>query len=330
MRHINLGHGVRVARRRGEGLQVSSRELALPWSVRAGPHVGSAVLWEGEAYEVVSRTTDEHGDHWSLEPWPSSEAMRTVFRVDGAWVDSMAHDREDARRTRVWRLLALPISPILALAPAPIQTQWSRQWGFPAHEATAVSAVFELAAGFVGVVQAFSAGIGGNWFLPPGLRFMVVIGPLIAIEGLVRLSVSVAQSEPMGSVIGLPLALLRGRSRPPARRSAAAERPQLAMVALVTALACIAPRRYQERWGRRLNTRPIWFTILGAGAELLGGWVNLEGASAGDGSIQLAANLFFLIESLVRFALVVMTGRPVGSLLGLPLSPLLDRLIPGD
>ena len=93
-------------------------------------------------------------------------------------------------------------------------------------------------------------------------------------------------------------------------------------------LACLAPGRTQERWGRHLEVRPAWFTILGAGAELVGGVVNLEQSSPDEATLQLLVNLFFMIEGVARCFLLVVRGRPVGSLLGVPLGPILERWIP--
>ena len=39
-------------------------------------------------------------------------------------------------------------------------------------------------------------------------------------------------------------------------------------------------------------------------------------------------NLFFIIEAVTRLGWVVRTGEPLGSVLGLPLTPLLERVLP--
>jgi hypothetical protein len=333
--------------------------------------------------------------------------MRTVFSLDASWVSSVAGEQCSGRRAAALRRWTLPLLPVLALAPAAFQRRWRSAWGFPSELATGVSALLELAIGGFGVVQAFVAALQGGWFLPDPLRPLVVFGPLMSLEGLLRLHASMALSEPMGSAVGLPLMLFeRARNGPlprpipqptavddergvlelmskvqrpdwvpegvlhyrdrryrlrsvvrvgsgwcyqfervedgadgprlrlvPAVSQVQPEEPvrspRLLTIAMITALACLAPRQYQERWARSVGTRPIWFTVLGAGAELLGGWFNLRQA-AGDERGMLAVNLFFVAEAVVRFALLVITGRPVGSLLGIPVRPLLDRLMPEE
>jgi hypothetical protein len=98
-------------------------------------------------------------------------------------------------------------------------------------------------------------------------------------------------------------------------------------VVLLTAATTLAPRRFQERWADQLNLRPVWLTIFGASAELLGGFTNLR-AGASSGSILVILDLFFVVEAVIRFASVIVSGRPMGSLLGLPLTPILERFLP--
>jgi hypothetical protein len=44
--------------------------------------------------------------------------------------------------------------------------------------------------------------------------------------------------------------------------------------------------------------------------------------------LALLLNLFFVFEAVVRFSSVVLKGRPQGSLFGLPLVPILERILP--
>jgi hypothetical protein len=401
-----VGHGVSVAPFGDGGWRVCSRSLALPWRTRAGSHPGSAVQWLGEPYEVVAEERSGSETWWILRPWPDSEVMRTAFRLDEAWVEALAAAEEESRRGRVVRWLSVPLAPLLAMAPARLQRQWHDSWGFPAVAATLVSAVLELAAGGVGVVQLLALTFGADWFLTGALRLVAVVGPALSVEALVRLGTAAARGEPMGSVAGLPLVLLfpgtrtprdpprpvvrleddesgaldvfsevvrrdwvhdgvlryRGRAYrlgglemlgsgwryrferiddeavgPPLRLTESNRRPEAAdrdrppsviRTTMVTAAMCMSPRSYQERWAQHLGVRPVWFTLLGAGAELVGGWINLEHRSGDGGSSTLAVNLFFLVEAVTRLALLVSTGRPVGSVLGWAARPLLARMMP--
>jgi hypothetical protein len=66
---------------------------------------------------------------------------------------------------------------------------------------------------------------------------------------------------------------------------------------------------------------------MGASAELIGGWSNLS-AGTGAALLTVVLNLFFVFEAVVRFGSVTFRGQPLGSLLGLPLIPVLDRYLP--
>jgi hypothetical protein len=108
----------------------------------------------------------------------------------------------------------------------------------------------------------------------------------------------------------------------------APQAPNPVRTAVITALVCLAPGSLQERWARHLTIRPAWLTVFGSCAELAGGVVNLETASVERTDLVLLVNLFFMIEGVARLALLAATGRPAGSLLGIPLAPILDRLVP--
>jgi hypothetical protein len=96
---------------------------------------------------------------------------------------------------------------------------------------------------------------------------------------------------------------------------------------LLSIAATLAPRRFQERWAGEIRVRPFWFTLMGASAELLGGLANL-GAPGDQPALKVLINLFFCGEAIVRFSSLVFRGRPLGSVLGLPLAAILDRYLP--
>lgn len=123
------------------------------------------------------------------------------------------------------------------------------------------------------------------------------------------------------------------RLRPPATRPLDAARgrpPSLPRTTVATALACLAPRDLQEAWAPRIGVRPVLLTVLGAGAECCGALVNLQSGAAAGSPLALAVNIGLLVEGVARFSLLVGSGRPVGSLLGLVLRPLLARLLAAD
>ncbi len=404
----DLGHGVTAVPLEDGSWQVESLDIRLPWNQRAGPHVGSAVIWQGTAYEVVSSDHSDSGQRWILRKWPEEEAMRSVFPLDDVWVTSRARAHDEVRRANRLRWWTAPIAPLLALAPSKLQGKWHSEWGFPAIGACQISAVLELAIGGAGVIQILVLAFQGDWFLPGPLKVIALVGPLALVEGFVRMIAAVGHGEPMGSLIGLPLALLSSseppRSRvsvpivhrqddgagvldlvsdihrsdwvadgvlryrdrsyrlmsseqfgrrwlyrfeettgeeerqrlrlwteietaPPAERAAP---PSLVRTTVITAVVCLAPRVYQERWGRHLGVRAAWFTLIGSGAELLGGWVNLGQATSEGSWLLLLVNLYFLAEAVGRIALLVSSGRPVGSIVGWLARPLLERWVPDD
>jgi hypothetical protein len=200
----DLGHGVFVSpAERGE-LVVTSPRLDLKWKTGEGAVRGTTIVWNDQPYEVVSRRAAGAGDQWVLKPWHGEDAMRVVLRLDDEFVNEMASDALAERTGGRNRVATLVLMPILGLAPGSVQRQWQNEWFFPAERATWVSAILELLGGGFGVVQAAALAFGGEWFLPPMLRFLVFIGPFLAIEGLFRM----AQQEPIGSVLGLPFKLL--------------------------------------------------------------------------------------------------------------------------
>jgi len=99
---------------------------------------------------------------------------------------------------------------------------------------------------------------------------------------------------------------------------------------LVTAAVCLAPADQQRRWGDRFDTRPVWFTLAGAGAEIIGSLVNLAATTTATAPLMVAVDALFLLDGLGRLALAAVRQGPVGSLIGWVVAPLIERRLPPD
>jgi hypothetical protein len=259
--------------------------------------VGTAVLLGGLPFEVVDRQRAGSGEAWTLRPWPEDEAMRGVFPLDEAWVAGLERDRLGDRSARL-RWWLLPVVPLLGFAPASLQASWELRWGFPALAATLLSALGELVLATLGIVHTLASAFGGTRMASGPLTWLGLASPLLLLPPASR-----------------PLPATRGRP------------PSLLRTTTATALACLAPRELQEEWGPRIGVRPVLLTVLGAGAECCGALVNLQSGAADGSSFALAVNLAVLVEGVARFVLLIGSGRPVGSLIGPVLRPLLARLL---
>jgi hypothetical protein len=112
-------------------------------------------------------------------------------------------------------------------------------------------------------------------------------------------------------------------------RHAESESPSIVRTALVTVGVTLGPRSDQELWGDYLGVHPMWLTLMGATAELLGGVVNLGNDLGPEASLLVLLDFFLVAEGLLRIG-SALTGRPVGSVFGWVLRPLYRRWLPGE
>ncbi len=404
----DLGFGVFVSPAAGGEFIVTSRELALGWRAASKTLPGTAVLWRERTFEVIAKSPDGGTDRWTLLAWENPSVMRDVVPLDAESIRILAEAAAEELRARRVRRVAVWFLPFLGLLPAPLQKSWERNWGYPAERATWLSAICWMLLGAAGILQLASFAFGGEWFLPVWLRWLVVVGPLLIVEGTVRLILVAADGEPVGSALGLPLYWI-GHSQPqlspvtspnvrlfdeeagvlelvspiyradwdgeailsyhgksfrldrsaqegrewvytfrrsteaalPARRlrlapaptpvgaarSAGPEPPSLVEWTLMSAAITLAPGKDQKIWGRHLDIRPIYFTLVGAAAELIGGLINLRSGGGSSAPLLILLNFFFVTEGAVRFASAI-RGRPMGSIFGWLLRPLYRGRLP--
>jgi len=112
--------------------------------------------------------------------------------------------------------------------------------------------------------------------------------------------------------------------QPPAADSAA---PSFFRTMLITAAVTLGPALDQERWSTELGIRALWLTIVGAGAELVGGISNLQHDLGSTHQLLVVFDFFLVGEGLLRLGSVFI-GRPMGSIFGWVLRPLYRRHLP--
>jgi len=204
---VELGHGVRVVAEGSGALVVWAEGLDLAWRVRAARVPGTAVEWQDGLFEVVECSRGSQVVRWQLEPWDETAVMRLVERLDADEVARTAEEQNQGRqeiRLRRWMTAAIPI---LGFAPGRLQAEWQRRLGYPAMAAVVITSLMEIGAGAIGIIQGVTAGLGGGLWLPWWLAWLVVIGPLMGIEGLIRLQHGSVHSEPLGSFLSFPVQL---------------------------------------------------------------------------------------------------------------------------
>ena len=212
---LDLGNGVRVVAEAAGTLVVWAEDLDLGWRVRSAKLPGTAVDWRGDLLEVVDRSGGGQVARWQLRPWDEAATIRLVEKLDAEEVARWAGERDLGRhesRLRLWMVVAIPV---LGFAPGWLQADWQRRLGYPAMAAVVVTSLMELVAGWVGIIQSLTAGLGGGFWLPWWLSWLVVIGPLMGIEGLIRLQYGIAHGEPLGSALSLPVHLFLKAPAPP-------------------------------------------------------------------------------------------------------------------
>jgi hypothetical protein len=123
------------------------------------------------------------------------------------------------------------------------------------------------------------------------------------------------------------LRLLPPPSLQPLKATGDAEPPSFLKTMLVTAAVTLGPASDQERWAAELGIRAVWLTILGAGAELVGGIANLQNDLGPSQPLLVLLDFYLIGEGLLRLG-SVLVGRSMGSVFGWILRPLYRRFLP--
>jgi hypothetical protein len=124
--------------------------------------------------------------------------------------------------------------------------------------------------------------------------------------------------------------VLRLAPQPPSslpRPVADPDAPSFLRTMLVTAAVTLGPASDQERWSAELGVRAVWLTIMGAGAELVGGVSNLGSDLGSTHQLLVILDFYLVSEGLLRLVSALI-GRPMGSVFGWILRPLYRGYLP--
>jgi len=103
--------------------------------------------------------------------------------------------------------------------------------------------------------------------------------------------------------------------------------PSFVRTMLITAAVTLGPASDQERWSTELGVRAVWLTVMGAGAELVGGIANLQRDLGSTHQLLVLLDFFLVGEGLLRLGSAFI-GRPMGSVFGWVFRPLYRRHLP--
>jgi hypothetical protein len=124
-----------------------------------------------------------------------------------------------------------------------------------------------------------------------------------------------------------PLQLRPPSAQGPAATTAERVAPSLLRTTLITAVVTLGPSADQLRWAAELGINAVWLTVVGAGAELIGGVANLQNDLGHAGGFLILLDYYLVGEGLLRVG-SALTGRPMGSVFGWVLRPLYRGYLP--
>jgi len=159
---------------------------------------GTAVLWEDQYFEVISKDAHAGGVRYTLEPWRENNAIRVSDRYD----DASEAAREDEFRKSVQREQQRKGANLLAIftghLPAIVQNGIANELGVLAPRISLMSIV-----GVYAVIGAIAlvcvSRVIAQQGIPSGL---VIVASILGLENTIRFGIVWTQGRPIGSVIG--------------------------------------------------------------------------------------------------------------------------------
>jgi len=169
-------------------------------SLTNAEHPGTAVVWEGEHWEVVAAEPAGGGVRYRLAPWDERHAIRVRDLYDAETEARRLETRSVDEASRRFRALAVAAAPVTGLLPGAVLERWEMEHGVPAQRLTIISTILPFFVGGTVLVLFLAAAFGGA-ALPPLLLPLIWFFP----ESIFRFGTAMSRSESVGSVAGVAL-----------------------------------------------------------------------------------------------------------------------------
>ncbi|HEV7922651.1 MAG TPA: hypothetical protein VGR02_17845 [Thermoanaerobaculia bacterium] len=324
----------------GDRLLISSR-IPKGWQARIGKtltspeHPGTAVLWDGECYEVLDVQPLPQGYRYTLALWGETHAIRLTDRYD----EESEGERVAEHRRGIMRERKRTAANLLALfagqLPASIQNHLGSELGILPARLTLISTITDFA--IVAAAILYSAHLRTTFRIVPPWLFLTVF--YFGIQFATRLTIALLQNRPVGTVFGLIAYLFvpklaadpgKGNAVPmtAAPEDVALQDFVLMREPYITLLSTreqlSIARRFQYDYTRQSSNVAaalLLIAILG----LVSSWSTLRHDVRPTALASLLTALALAVEQVWR--LVALKTRPAGSVLGLLVRPFLKRLI---
>lgn len=199
-------HGVDRVRPLADGRWMLTTPSSKGWQARSlavgtRAHPGTAVLWDGECYEVIAAESRGETVQYVLAEWDGRQAIRRAERYDAESEAGRAVAMRDAAADARTRRTLVMLMFFTGQLPNPVQEEWELRYAFPAARATMSSAVPIGVLGALFTIMLIVMMFGAGFGIPVGFTKWAVIGPYLLLVSGIRIT-SAVDGRPMGTPAG--------------------------------------------------------------------------------------------------------------------------------
>lgn len=308
---------------------------------------GTAVLWEGEQFEVIEATPlPTGGVRYVLAPWRDEHTIRTLEHYDEASEAQRHADFERARRQRQASVASRLSGILLGHLPEPVQNHLRDELGVTPSNMTLVSCIVPLAAIGLCVWLQVSAALEQRLSpVPTWLWFLLLY---LFLETSLRFFVAMSQSRGMGSLLGSmfylaywPLSSKRAQLPSPYASRGETYKPTVLEPAddialrdelqlkgpLLTLLSAAEQQELAQRYGfdyRRHAFGLTWGILIVAILGVVTSYMKVSTAATFSAVLSMFCAAAVALEQILR--LVTLQRRPAGSIFAVFVRPFVRAL----
>jgi hypothetical protein len=308
---------------------------------------GTAVMWEGEHFEVLEATPlPTGGVRYVLAPWRDEHTIRILEHYDEASEAQRHADFERARRQRQASVASRLSGIFLGHLPEPVQNHLRDELGVTPSNMTLLSCLLPLAA--LGTCVWMEVGAVLEQRLSPVPAWLWLILLYLLVETGIRFYLAMSQNRGMGSLIGSVFYLVywplarkrtqlpspyasRGETFTPTILEPAADialRDELQLKGpLLTLLTAAEQQELAQRYGfdyRRHAFGLTWGILVAAILGVVTSYITVSTAATFSAGLSMFCAAAVAIEQVLR--LVTLQRRPAGSIFAVLVRPFVRTL----